>query len=131
MQYVLQALGAFDPKETDVIARSLYDKFHFDAPAYRVELIAFGKKASELFSDPKKPLIQLEFHALCRFIFGRFRKFIHIKKDHQHWDYAGRRLWDLTEQNWNSEELFVKDALNAFGLAAASTPNYGGSGLRS
>ena len=122
MQYVLQALGAFDPKDLDGIARSLYEKYYFDVPDFRVELIAFGKKVSSTFADPEKPLFQLEFHALCRFIFRRFRQFISIKKDHQHWDYAGRKLWDLTEVHWNSEEAFLRDALSAFGIADFPIP---------
>jgi hypothetical protein len=131
MQYVLQALGAFNPKEVDGIGQSLYEKFHFDAPDFRIELIAFGRKASNDLSDPEKLLTQLEFHALCKFIFRRFRQFIHIKKNHQHWDYAGRKLWDLTEENWSSEESFVKQALNAFGLATAPTPNHEDGDFRS
>jgi hypothetical protein len=122
MQYVLQALGAFDPREIDGIALSLYEKYYYDVPGFRIELIAFGKKASDHFSDPSKPLLQLEFYGLCRFIFRRFRQFEDIKNDHQHWDNAGRKLWDLARENRNSEDVFIKDALSTFGVAGFSKP---------
>lgn len=122
MQYVLQAIGAFNPKEIDGIALSLYERYHYDVPGFRIELMAFGKRVSDRFSDPTKPLIQLEFHSLCRFIFRRFRQFEDIKNDHQHWDYAGRKLWNLAREHRNSEEVFIRDALSAFGIGGFSRP---------
>jgi hypothetical protein len=117
MQYLLRALGAFESNKLDDIAQSLYDKYHYDDPEFRVELIAFGKKSSSNFSNLQKPLVQLEFHDLCSFIFRRFRRFKDIKNDHQSWDYPGRKLWDLSRENRNSEEAFVNEALSAFGIA--------------
>ncbi|HEV2486225.1 MAG TPA: hypothetical protein VGT08_11900 [Terracidiphilus sp.] len=116
MQYLLQAIGAFDPKELDAIADSLYETFHYDVPDFRVELIAFGRMSSSDFSDSDRPLMQLEFHELCRFIFRRFSQFKDIKNDHQHWDWAGQTLWKLSRDNWNSEDMFVEKALNAVGI---------------
>jgi hypothetical protein len=123
MQYVLNGIGAFKLGTIDRIADSLYEKYHFEDQDFRIELIAFGKNKSEDLSDLKKPLMQLEFHDLSRFIFRRFRQFKDIKNDHQHWDYAGRRLWDLVRANWISEEVFVKESLNAFGITDFSVPN--------
>jgi hypothetical protein len=116
MQYVLRALGAFEPEEIDVIAASLYEKYYCDTSGFRVDLMAFGKVASRVFSDPTKPLMQLEFHNVCRFIFRRFRPFNDLKNDHQHWDYAGRTLWGLSTTHRNSEDEFVSGALRAFGI---------------
>jgi hypothetical protein len=123
MQYVLNALGAFDPKELESIADSLYKKFHYDAPDFRVELIAFGRQVSPRFSDPLRPLMQVNFEEVCRFIFRRFIQFQRIKKDHQHWDHAGQTLWDLSENHWNSENIFVLEALSAFGITDYSMPS--------
>ena len=116
MQYVLRTIGAFDKKMMEDIAEALYERYYFDDTNCRVELIAFGKRISQNFSDPKKPLVQVQFDGLCRFIYSRFSRFVNMKKDHQHWDYAGRRLWDLAEKHWDSEDAFVTAALNSFGI---------------
>jgi len=39
-----------------------------------------------------------------------------MKKDHQHWDLAGRILWNLAEKYFNSEEEFARNALLAAGI---------------
>jgi len=119
MQYVLRALGAFEPSKLDDIAGALYERYYYEDTDCRIQLIAFGRQASPSFSDPLRPLIQVDFESVCRFIYGRFTKFLNIKKDHQHWDFAGRTLWDLSEAHWNSEASFVKETLNAFGITTA------------
>jgi len=119
MQYVLLAIGAFEPEKLDEIARSLYERYCFEDSDRRIELVAFGKQASPRYSDPAKALMQVEFGGVCHFIYKRFSRYLQIKKDHQHWDYAGQALWDLAEHHWNSEEVFVKEALNVFGLTTA------------
>jgi hypothetical protein len=55
MQYVLKALGAFKPEKLDEIANSLYQRYHYDVPNFRIELVAFGKKTSKDFGDPTRP----------------------------------------------------------------------------
>jgi hypothetical protein len=115
MQYVLRALGAFEPEKLDHIARSLYESYNYEDTVCRVELIAFGKRASPGYSDPLKPRMQVDFGVICRFIWRRFSQFQRIKKDHQHWDHAGQTLWNLSEKHWNSEDVFVKEALKHLG----------------
>lgn len=120
IQYVLSAIGAFNPDELDYIAKSLYESYRHDAPEFCVELVAFGNKASATFKHPAKPLLQLEFGAVCRFIFQRFTKNFDPKNDHQHWDHAGKRLWNLAKDNRSSEEKFVRAALKAFGVSCVA-----------
>lgn len=121
VQYVLRALGAFEPERLEDIARSLYDRYNYEDAVCRTELVAFGKQKNPKYSDPLKPLMQIPFEAACRFFFRRFSQFVTMKKDHQHWDHAGQTLWNLSEAYWNSEDEFVKETLNVFGIATVST----------
>lgn len=116
MQYVLNALGAFDPKAVDDIARSLYGQHRWQDNSCRIDLLAFGKKISDRLSDPSKPVVQITFDHVARFIFRRFIHYWNVKKDHQHWDLAGRTLWNFAEKYFNSEEEFVQCALRAAGI---------------
>lgn len=119
IQYVLNALGAFEPKAIDDIAGSLYEQYRYEGDSYRIDLIAFGKKTSDRLSDPSKPVVQITFDYVARFIFRRFTQYWNMKKDHQHWDLAGRTLWGLAEKYSNSEEEFVRNALRAVGITQA------------
>jgi hypothetical protein len=62
--------------------------------------------------------LQFDFVRVCRFIFWRFSRYLNIKRDHQHWDFAGQELWRLAETHWNSEADFIANALSSFGIPA-------------
>lgn len=120
MQYVLNAMGAFEPKAVDGIAQSLYERQNYEDDICRIDMIAFGRQEWIEGSNSVKPQTQITFDHVARFIFQRFIQYWYRKKDHQHWDFAGQSLWDLTEQHLNSEETFVEDALRAFGIGRPS-----------
>jgi hypothetical protein len=121
IQYVLRALGAFEPKNVDDIARSLYERYTYEDTLWRIDLIAFGRQKNHRYSDPTKPFLQIVFANVASFIFHRFTEYWNMKKNHQHWDYAGRTLWDLVEKHRNSEGDFVRETLSAFGMQWTST----------
>jgi hypothetical protein len=119
MQYVLSAIGAFAQEDLDGVAALLYERYVYEDDNQKVQLIAFGRQIDERFADPAKPLLQLTFEHVCRFIHARFIPYQNEKRDHQHWDYAGRVLWDLAESHRDNPDEFVTEASRTFGFRLA------------
>lgn len=121
MQYVLNAIGAFEPNAVEAIAQSLYEQQNYEDGTCRIDLIAFGRQEWIESSTSVKPQTQVTFDHVARFIFKRFIQYRNMKKDHQHWDFAGQTLWNLVELRSESEETFIEDAVRVFGISRVLT----------
>ena len=119
MQYVLSAIGAFAQEDLDGVAALLYERYVYEDDNQKVQLIAFGRQIDERFADPAKPPCSSHSNTFVdsstRASFPTRTK----KRDHQHWDYAGRVLWDLAESHRDNPDEFVTEASRTFGFRLA------------
>jgi hypothetical protein len=116
MQYVLQAIGAFEASALKVIAESLYETCVFEDQHRRIELLAVGSRRNEEYARERPHLDQLLFADMLSFVYGRFYEFRMQKRDHKQWDDVGRYLYEQTEYG---RPEFISVVLREAGLMLA------------
>jgi hypothetical protein len=116
MQYVLQAIGAFEASELERVAKSLYDTYVYEDQLRKIQLIAIGSRQNEGYARERRGLDQILFVDILGFIYKRFQELKMQKRDHKQWDNVGRYLYDQTDRG---EAEFVSTVLREAGLLLA------------
>jgi hypothetical protein len=116
MQYVLRAIGAFEPSELEQVARFLYETYVYEDQSRKIQLLAIGSRQNEEYARERPNLSQLLFVDMLNFIYERFHEFRMQKRDHKQWDSVGRYLYDQTE---HGRAKFVSNVLEEAGLLRA------------
>jgi hypothetical protein len=112
VEYVLRAIGAFNPHESPEIAESLYKHCIYPEPGTKQErvfqLIAVGKAVNKDLQKEYPHLLQLELAGMLSFIHQRFLEYGSQKVDHPQWDQFGHILWDEAEKHRQDQVAFVR-----------------------
>ncbi|SRR6266851_3911131 len=116
LQYVLGAIGGFEPRIIDKVATALHTKYVYEDELRKVQLLAIGSRLNVEYQRDRKGLDQLLFIEMLAFVYRRFHDFRMQKRDHKQWDNVGNYLYAEAEHD---EAVFVSTVLRAAGLHLA------------
>lgn len=94
MLRVLRAIGAFPPKETSIIAESLYERGTYRSQLYHVGLLCLGARVNPDVVESRPEVEQILWEQVLQFIHRRFAGYLNEKRSHSQWDNDGHFLWD-------------------------------------
>ena len=117
IQYVLRAIGAFEPSIIEEVAAALYKGYMYEDQQRKIELFAIGSRLSQEYLAERPELKQMLFLDMTQFIYKRLREFRMQKRDHKQWDRVGRYLYAMTERVQEAD--FVAGILRETGLERA------------
>lgn len=116
LQYVLKAIGGFEPTIIDKVATALYTNYVYEDEKRKIQLLAIGSRPNVEYQRERKGLDQLLFVEILSFIYRRFHDFRMQKRDHKQWDAVGKYLYAQAE---NDEPVFISTVLRSAGLHLA------------
>lgn len=94
INYLLESLGLFDPKDLEKIAEALYKDCRYPGEFAHALMFAVGQSKSSDLSREKPGVIQITTSEMLGFIYRRFSDRRWRKEDHQSWDRVGQVLWN-------------------------------------
>lgn len=99
IDYVINAIGAFDKESLENIADSLYERGGFLGTQFQIRLIAVGAEIDDDLGKRYPEMIQVTLEEMLSFIYRRFRTYQRRKADNQQWNSDGKRLWKVVQDS--------------------------------
>jgi len=94
MEKVLAAVGAFPNSSWKEVASCLYRCGRFEDQGYLLSLLCIGRDPSDVLRASLPNVPQITFDQILRFIHGRFRAYLDVKRENNQWADDGRALWN-------------------------------------
>lgn len=112
---VLAAIGCLPQERIEPAAQDIYRDGHHEGDGLRVRLIAVGRDRNEDLERSHPRIVQVTWAQILHFIWDRFAKYRHQKKQVDQWDMQGRHLKSLADICQDAE-AFVDQAYARMGL---------------
>jgi hypothetical protein len=112
---VIAAVGCLPPNRIEHAASEIYRTGVHISEFCRIRLIAVGRLSSDELSAKFPNVTQLVWSDMLRFIWERFRRYRHQKRQVDQWDADGRKIKQLADETASSEE-YIERALRVMGV---------------
>jgi hypothetical protein len=110
MQRVLETIGVIEEKDLEDVANTLYVDGLYENESYCISLICIGESKNYSFQRKYLKLKQITWCEVLEFIYDRFEKYKHYKRQHDQWDCDGKQLWNCFKCNTKSK--FKKEIIS-------------------
>ena len=119
---VLAAIGCFSHDRIERAAERIYETGCYeDETGLRVRLVAIGREENGVVRMKYPNVSQVVWNHLLGFIYDRFRKYRHQKRQTDHWDATGKRLKQRSTQQGMNRDDFIDWAVSAMGVERPHT----------
>lgn len=116
---VIAAIGCLPPNSIEEAASEIYRAGIFINELYRIRLVAVGRQRSEELSAQYPNVTQLIWPDMLQFIWGRFRRYRHQKRQVNQWDVEGLKIKELADDTTSAQE-YIERALHLMGVRNAN-----------
>jgi hypothetical protein len=111
---VLSAIGIVKKDVINSVADALYENSYYEDDQLIIRLFTLGRRRNDSLAEK---VVQITWSEIADFFFYRFKEHNYYKRQHEHWDECGKKLFEIWSDNSSCQEDFKNKLLRLFDVS--------------